>query len=113
MDAPIIPDQRGAPLLAGDSLDLELLQYTEETKPAVVVIFDNVELRAHEVRQAGIERAVQLPWAAPTGINYAVEGGPPVHGPWVPVNDVARPGVKQMTVPANDAMKVCILRQAP
>ncbi|MHB1310178.1 MAG: hypothetical protein ACYC23_24180, partial [Limisphaerales bacterium] len=70
-------------------------------------------LRTYEVPQVGIQRAVQLTWPAPTGINYAVEAGPTVHGPWLPVNDVATPGLKQMTVPANDAMQVFRLRQAP
>jgi hypothetical protein len=46
-------------------------------------------------------------------MNFTVEGGPTVQGPWLPVIDVAMPGLQQTTVPANDLMKFFQLRQAP
>ncbi|MEK7684435.1 MAG: hypothetical protein AAB466_03320 [Verrucomicrobiota bacterium] len=61
----------------------------------------------------GIERAVQLTWPAPAGMNYAVEGGPTVQGPWLPVQDPVLPGLQQMTVPATEAARYFRLRQAP
>jgi len=103
----------GAAWKTGQRAWLGVWQNTDGTKPAAEAAFDNLELRTYEIPQVGIERAVQLTWPAPTGMNYAVEGGPTVQGPWLPVNDVATPGLKQMTVPANDVMKVFRLRQAP
>ena len=46
-------------------------------------------------------------------MNYAVEGGPTVQGPWLPVQESARPGMQQMTVPASGLMEFFRLRQAP
>ncbi|HRY50590.1 MAG TPA: hypothetical protein P5186_21275 [Candidatus Paceibacterota bacterium] len=103
-------DPSGAPWTSGALVWLGVFQYTDGTLPPAEATFDNFELRTYEVPPIGIERAVQLTWPAPTGMNYAVEGGPTVQGPWLPVNDVATPGLKQMTVPANDIMKFFRLR---
>ena len=103
----------GKPETSGNTPWLAVFQYTDGTLPAAEATFDNFELRTYEVPQVGIERAVQLTWPAPAGMNYTVEGGPTVQGPWLPVNDVATPGLKQMTVPANDVMKFFRLQQAP
>jgi hypothetical protein len=106
-------DPSGAPWTSDGLLWLGVFQNTDGTLPAAEATFDNFELRTHEVPQVGIERTVQLTWPAPTGMNYAVEGGPTVQGPWLPINEVATPGLKQMTVPANDIMQFFRLRQAP
>ena len=103
----------GAAWKTGQRVWLGVWQNTDGTKPAAEAVFDNVELRTYEIPQVGIERVMRLSWPAPAGMNYAVEGGPTVQGPWLPVNDVATPGLKQMTVPANDKMRVFRLRQAP
>ena len=110
-----VPDPSGAPWTSSDggSPWLGVFQYTDGTLPAAEATFDNFELRTYEVPQVGIERAVRLTWPAPTGMNYAVEGGPTVQGPWLPVQESAMPGMKQMTVPASVLMQFFRLRQAP
>lgn len=107
-----VPDPSGAPWTSGNSPWIGVFQYTDGTLPAAEATFDNFELRTYEIPQVGIERAVQLAWPA-TGMNYAVEGGPTVQGPWLPVQESARPGMQQMTVPANGLMQFFRLRQAP
>lgn len=106
-------DQPSASWTSGDSPWLGVYQYTDGTLPPAEATFDNFELRTYEVPHVAIARAVQLTWPALTGMNYAVEGGPTVQGPWLTVNEVLTLGLKQMTVPANDAMKVFRLRPAP
>jgi len=106
-------DPSGAPWTSGNSPWIGVFQYTDGTLPDAEATFDNFELRTYEVPQVAIERAVQLTWPAPTGMNYAVEGAPTIQGPWLPINDGATPGLKRMTVPANDAMKFFRLQQAP
>ena len=108
------PDVRQAPLMAGDWLNLKIAQCNYDgQQPPAKATFDNLEMRTYEAPQVGIERAVQLTWPAPTQMNYVVEGGPTVQGPWLPVQDPARPGLQQMTVPANDAVRFFRLQQAP
>ncbi|MCL4178080.1 MAG: hypothetical protein KJ072_10125 [Verrucomicrobia bacterium] len=102
----------GAAWKTGQRVWLGVWQNTDGTKPAAEATFDNLELHTYEIPQVGIARTIQLTWPI-TGMNYAVEGGPTVQGPWLPINEVATPGLKQMTVPANDIMKVFRLRQAP
>ena len=102
-----------APYLEGDNAVLAVAPKVDLADSVATVTFDNFERRTYEVPQIGIARAVQLTWPVSTGMNYAVEGGPTVQGPWLPISDVATPGLKQMTVPANDAMKFFRLRQAP
>ncbi|MHC1764358.1 MAG: hypothetical protein AB9869_08630 [Verrucomicrobiia bacterium] len=106
-------DPSGAPWTSGDSPWIGVFQYTDGTLPAAEATFDNFELRTYEVPQVAIERAVQLTWPAPAGINYAVEGGPTVQGPWLPVEESVTPGMKQMTVPASVLMQFFRLQQAP
>ena len=103
----------GAAWKTGQRVWLGVWQNTDGTKPAAEAVFDNLELRTYEIPTVGIERAARLTWPAPTGMNYAVEGGPTVQGPWLPVNGVTTPGLQQMTVPANDIMKFFRLQQAP
>ena len=86
-----VPDPSGAPWTSGDSPWIGVFQYTDGTLPAAEATFDNFELRTYEVPQVGIERAVQLTWPAPTGMNYAVESGPTVQGPWLPIMTWRRP----------------------
>ena len=107
-------DGIGAPYLFGDRYFLGVVQYAAGAGlPPAEATFDNLELRTYDLPQVGVERAVLLRWPSPTDTNFAVEGGPTVHGPWLPLRDAATPGVKQMTLPANDAMKVIRLRRAP
>jgi len=106
-------DPSGAPWTSGVAFLLGVFQNTDGTLSAAEATFDNFELRTYEVPPVGIERTVQLTWPAPAGMNYAVEGAPTVQGPWLPIDDVATPGLKQMTVPANDIMKFFRLQQAP
>jgi hypothetical protein len=102
----------GAAWKTGQRVWLGVWQNTDGNKPAAEADFDNLEMRTYEIPQVGIERAVRLSWPA-TGMNYAVEGGPTVQGPWLPVQDPVLPGFEQMTVPANDIMGFFRLRQAP
>ncbi len=60
-----------------------------------------------------IARAAQLAWPAPTGVNYIIEGAPTVQGPWLPVQDLAVPGLNQMTVPMNGPAQFFRLAPAP
>ena len=107
-----VPDPSGAPWTSGNSPWIGVFQYTDGTLPAAEATFDNFELRTYEIPQVAIERAVQLAWPA-TGMNYTVEGGPTVQGPWLPVQESAWPGMQQMTVPARGLMEFFRLRQAP
>jgi hypothetical protein len=105
------PDRIGAPYLYGNRYFLAVIQYTGGTAlPVAEATFDNLELRAYEVPPVGIERAVRLTWPASPAVDFAVEGGPTVNGPWLPINDVATPGLKQMTIPANGDMQFFRLR---
>jgi len=54
-----------------------------------------------------------LSWPALDTLSYAVQGGPTVQGPWVPVQDTTIPGMNQMTVPANGFMRFFRAVQAP
>jgi hypothetical protein len=104
-------DGLGAPYFSGDRYFLAVIQYAAGgALPPAEATFDNLELRTYDLPPVGIQRAVQLTWPAPTDVHYAVEGAPTVHGPWLPVQEAATPGVRQMTVPANDAMKVFRVR---
>jgi len=92
---------------------LWVFQYNDGTKGRAEATFDNLELRTSEIPPVGIERAVRLSWPASATINYAVEGGPTVQGPWLPVQDQTLPGFQTMTVPANVAAQFFRLIQAP
>lgn len=87
-------------------------QDTDGHQPAVLATFDNLELRTSEIPPLGIEHAVRLTWPA-TGMNYAVEAASSVQGPYLPFQDLATPGVNQMTVPVSDLMRFFRLQQAP
>jgi len=99
------------PTMVGASLGV--YQYTDGYAPVPKAVFDNLELRTSELPFVGIERAVRLSWPALDTLNYAVEGGPTVQGPWVPVQDSTIPGMNQMTVPANGFMRFFRAVQAP
>ena len=113
MDLAVGADVSGAPYTSGDAVALAAWQYSDGTKLAAEVTYDNFEERTYKVPQAGIERAVRLTWPAPAGVNYAVESAPTVQGPWLPVSELEMPGMKQMTVPAGGLSQFFRLRQAP
>ena len=107
------PD-RGAPIsLLGAGMWLDLAQYTDGTQPAAVAVFDNVELRAYEVPQDSIGQAVQITWPAPSGVNYALEAAPTVQGPFLPVQQLALPGLQKQTVPLSGAAQFFRVVEAP
>jgi len=81
--------------------------------PEMEITYDNLELRISEIPTVSMERAVRLSWPASATIDYAVEGAPTVQGPWLPVRDLATPGMEQMTVPANSAAEFFRVVQAP
>jgi hypothetical protein len=113
MNLVLSADPREAPFTAGEAA-VGIFQYNHDGRqPAAVATFDNLELRKYEVPPLGIERAVQLTWPAPAGVNYAVEGAPAVQGPWLPVQKLSMPGMRQVTVSASEAAQFFRLRQAP
>jgi hypothetical protein len=86
--------------LVGADVWLFLGQYTDGTQPAVVAVFDNVELRTYEVPTVSVQRAVQVTWPDPTGV-YVLEAAPTVQGPFLPAQELALPGIQNLTVPAS------------
>ena len=102
----------GAPFTSFGAV-LGLFQYTDGTKPAALVTYDNLEMRTSEVPGVGIEQAVRLSWPVSSAINYTVEGAPTPQGPWVPVQDAGVPGFQKLTVPANGLMQLFRMRQTP
>ncbi len=113
MSLTLSPDITEAPITGGGAC-IGVWQYNDDgQQPAAVATFDNFEVRKFEVPAVGIAQAVQLSWPAPAGVNWTVEGAPTVQGPWVPVEELVLPGLQQMTVPANDLMRVFHLLQAP
>ncbi len=106
-------DSDGPPWTTGGSVWLGLWQETDGTRPPAEATFDNFELRLNDVPLLSPARAARLTWPASSGVNYSVEGAPTVRGPWLPVQDLAIPGLQQMTVPASDVMGYFRLRRAP
>lgn len=105
------PDGIGAPYLYGNRYFLAVIRHTGGTAlPAAEATFDNLELRTYEVPPVGIERAVRLTWPASSTVDFAVEGGPTVNGPWLPLTDQSLTGLKQTTVPANRDLQFFRLR---
>jgi hypothetical protein len=106
------PDAPGAPWKSGASVFLAVFQNSDGTTPLAEATFDNVELRTYEMPQLGIERAVRLSWPN-TGIPFGFESAPTVQGPWLPVLESDLPGMRQLTVPANNQMRFFRPQQAP
>jgi hypothetical protein len=105
-------DTAGNPLTAFRP-DLWVLQYNDGTKGRAEATFDNLELRTSEIPPVGIERAVRLCWPVSATIHYGVEGAPTLQGPWLPVEDQATPGMRQITVPMSDPAGFYRLIPAP
>jgi hypothetical protein len=103
-------DLAGAPFTAA-GVTVGLFQYNDGTLPAAIATYDNLELRKYEIPPLGITSAVRLSW--PAVESYSVLGAPTVNGPWLPVNDTARPGMRQMTVPLDSPAQFFRLIQAP
>ncbi len=108
----LVPDGEEA-CFTSFSMLLGIEQWTDGKQPAARAIYDNAELWTSEVPPVAIERAVRVSWPASATIKYAVEVAPTVLGPWLPVQDVATPGLNQMTAPLNDLTEFFRLRQAP
>jgi hypothetical protein len=106
------PDS-GPPILSGKEKGVAVLQFTDGNQPPVDAIFDNFSLCLHDVPPISIARAARLTWPVPSGVNYSVEGATNVQGPWLPIQDLATPGMQQMTVPATDLRRYFRLMQAP
>lgn len=70
-------------------------------------------LRADNIPEFGIERAVRLCWPIPAGVTYFVEAAPTVQGPWLPAHNGAPPGMQQITVPAGQSAEFYRLRETP
>jgi hypothetical protein len=112
MNLVLSADPREAPFTTGEAA-VGIFQYNYDGRqPAAVATFDNLEVWQYEVPTLGIGQAVVLTWPD-LGKSYAVEGASSVQGSWLPVNDTPRPGMKQMTVPLNQAAQFFRLRQAP
>ncbi len=109
----IVADPAGAPWLNGVAPYVMVFQDTDGTKPPAEATFANFQLRTYEVPQVSIDRAVQLSWPALAGVNYLVEGAPTVQGPWLPVQDLAMPGLNRMTVPASGPVQFFRLVETP
>jgi len=107
----ILGPDRAPPLKTFDYICLALLQYTDGHLPPAEVTFDNCEIRRYGVPSLSIANAVRLTWPA-VAAPFAVEGAPNVTGPWLPVLEpVFESGnIKQVTVPASDAMKLFRLK---
>jgi len=113
MNFALCPDIAEAPFTGGGAF-IGLFQYNYDgQQPAAVATFDNFEIRKYEVPVLGITRAVRLSWPAPAGVDWTVLSAPTVQGPWLPVEDLAIPGIQQITVPASDPMQVFQLVPAP
>jgi len=113
MNLTLAPDYAEAPFTSGAAA-IGVWQYNYDgQQPAAVATFDNFEVRKYEVPAIGIAQAVQLSWPVPSGVNWTVECAPTVQGPWLPVDDMALPGIQRMTVPANSAAQFIRLIQAP
>jgi len=107
----LAPDRAEPPLTTIDHICLSLLQYTDGQLPPAEVTFDNCEIRRYSVPSLSIANAVRLTWPA-VAAPYAVEGASAVTGPWLPVLEPVfeSRNMKQVTVPAADAMKYFRLR---
>lgn len=92
---------------------LGLFQYTDGKQPAPAAVWGNLELRTSEIPILGIEGAVRISWPGSATLSYAIQGAPTVQGPWLPVEDQTVPGFQNMTVPANDFMRVFRAVQSP
>jgi len=92
---------------------LGLFQYTDGKQPTPTAVWDHVDLRRSEIPLLGIEWAVRVSWPAAATISYAIEGGPTVQGPWLPVQVQSPPGFQNLTVPANEFMRFFRAVQAP
>jgi hypothetical protein len=103
----------GGPLFSGNKGDVGIWQFAEGPQPPVEALWDDFSLHLHDVPPLSISRAVQLTYAAPAAVNYAVEGAPSVQGPWLPVQDLTMPGLNQMTIPLSNPAQFFRLIQAP
>lgn len=106
-------DPAGSPYKSGSYVWLGLWQKTDASQLQAQAIFDNFALRLHDEPPVGITRAVQLTWPAPAGINYVIEAATNVHGPFLPIQDTAMPGLQKVTLPASQAADFFRLRKAP
>jgi hypothetical protein len=110
MDLAMDPDLEGAPFTTARVV-VGVWQYNDGTLPEAVATYDNLELRKYETPPLGIAHAVALTW--PDAGSFTVEAAPTVNGPWLPVQDLAMPGMKQRTVRASSPAEFFRLRQAP
>jgi hypothetical protein len=112
MNLTLSPDITEAPFTGG-AAGVGVFQYNYDgQQPAAVATFDNLETRKYEVPVVGIAQTFRLSWPT-TGMNFGVEAAPTVNGPWLPVEDLAMPGIQQMTVPMNGPSQFFRLQPAP
>ena len=97
----------------GGGLGIFQWQFSDSTQPPVEAIWDNFSLRLHDVPPLSIARAVQVSWPAPSGVNFTVQSGPTVQGPWSPVQELDMPGIQKQSVPAGSPSQFFRLVQAP
>jgi hypothetical protein len=109
---PLAPDS-GPPILSGTGALVGVFQLTDGHQPPVDALWDNFSLRLHDVPPLNISRAAQLTYPAPAGVSYLVEGAPTLQGPWLPLQNLAMPGLNQMTVPMSSPAQFFRLVQAP
>ncbi|MBE7503320.1 MAG: hypothetical protein HS113_24140 [Verrucomicrobiales bacterium] len=107
MDVSFDPDWSGRPWTSGVRVNVGVWQYTDGTLDPAEATFDNLELRTYDVPLLAIGKAVRLQWPA-SAFPFTVEGASTIQGPWLPVLEPVfeSGGVKQVTVPTSDAMRV-------
>lgn len=110
MPLALSPDLTQAPFTTAQIV-VGVFQWNDGTLPAAIATYDNLEVRKYRVPPLGIAQTVQLSW--PALGNYFVESAPGVEGPWLPVNEMAPLGMRQVTVPASKLTEFFRLRPAP
>lgn len=113
MDINIGTDYLMPPSTYGDKIAVTIWQYTDGRQPPLTVTFDNLQMRTSEVPLLGIEPAVRVSWLGVGALNYAIEAGPSIRGPWQPVPDATIPGMNHITAPATDQMRFFRAVQSP
>jgi len=99
----IVTDPSGAPHTSGIAPAIFVGQESD-TNVTAFGTFDNLELRAYEVPQLGIEPAVRISWPI-TSQNYRPQWAPTLQGPWQEIPDQTIPEMNQVTVPSGGNMR--------
>ena len=110
---PSLTPDPGAPIFSGNKGDVGVFQFTDGPQPPVEAIWDNFSLCRRDGPPLHLVPTVELTWTPPADVNYTVEGAPTLEGPWLPVQELAMPGLQKQTVPLNGPAQFFRLIQAP